>query len=588
MGQKIIIIFRSILWGTCVFAFCYLAFFYIPRQGFDFTDRGYVLYNAMLLMRGVIPTAGFSSIINALFVWCIRKYYFFAFLYLIFFMGGLLIFWYSLYRKNIFSSLALPLVLIAAISFSLHNFIDYSGSPMLYLLYGLGFLLIGIYSEQRVKQNLFFILSAFFLNLSIFANISLLPMWGYALVGCYVLLKHTKHKKVFMISFVCLGLIFACFYFFSPLSIFKIHTSSYSFTFLVHKIFLLLILLWRELITIKFLIAIGCGFILLLLSHFNLILKQNIQLLLKFLFFITVVVFLLEQAHILSGYEWRYSYLHLIFHSIQAGVLSRIPVLRYVQYLVFFSTFLAFYIFLIAVIFSLLKKNRLKILIISGFVIGYTIGLAVTTTSSFEGHISNMFPIYFLLTCFIFETYDNSSGYLNRVMNFIAYCFLIFMAGFGLYLHSFYVYRSYSAFSPKIKVTSGVFSGLFINQKKLESINTMMFMYKKHHCQNKYFLAYPSMPLLYWVFNRRAPLDQAWISPTVGSIKNPQVLINILKQKKHWCVFHALSMNHASVDFFQSLGRFLESKSRVMEFFHIKPDHASPVYYPNKVRLYVK
>ncbi len=547
------------VWFLAVAALIFIIFFLVLRKGFDFTDHGYYLYNAFILAHKTVPTVGFSALPNVLFMRLgIHSYLFYEIFYFLLIGFSVVLFWFGC--KALKSSFTLPLLLVIGVSTSITTILSYQRSPQIFLLLALGLLFFSLNSKERFFSYAFSILAAVCFSLAGMSNISLLPTLLITPILLFPILKGRVRKLVFYITYLVVSILLVIIYMKSPLSIFNpisLHVPAHPHSLMApaEKIPALLLYIFTPLL--------GC----LLLAA--VVLRVLISFLFKLQRSWCIPAFFVVA---LAVYFWKY--------------ISILPSTSPELHLVYLEAFLVNSLFISLVCFASFDKHRLQLTVSALIVISYACALALTTESAFFTHFALFAASSILISTLFFEdsvqVVNQRPAFLLRVLFFF---FLLLLSVISTYFFTGYVYRASPVFSAKVGVEKGLFKGVYTNQNKLIVLSEIQRLYRQNHCQDKAFFAYPALPLLYYVFQRRAPYDQSWISPTVGSLSTLQ-LINWFGRQRHWCAIVAPGFNGVKPSFVSSTTNYLKSHSdKVIKKSFIKPSDVSS--YPWQFTFYI-
>lgn len=551
-----------------------ILFFYdLPHKGFDFTDHGYYLYNNLLLAKGIIPSAGLAPIINAIFLkFGFRNYLFFERLYYVVIVLVMIIFWSSI--RPISKSYLLPLAIVISIAKNPTYMINYQTAPVLFLMGGFGFLFKATRNTDKIWSSIFYIFSGMILSFSAFSNISLIP----TLISTWVLILFvTKGKKyacffhiVYFTSSIFLGLS----YFLSENSIFGRTGKAYgamSIIDILHKgseIFWIIVMI-PGVIQTSIVICLVISMFLLVLVCFPRnrggLLFEKLDGYRSYIFLALLVIFFVTSYYVLFLCRNAYASFFLILFDKHMNLLQMILSQGWGN-LVYYGV-IYFCIFLMACFSFIKAKSTFIELIISSLVTtSYVIILAITTTGSPGYHITLMAPLFIAITFLLFENNETENSIRGTTKNLFV-ILMIFMSAIGVYFNVLFSYGSYPVFVNDVKINTGILQGIYVESEKYNLVQLMYDQYRDNDCQHKYFLAYPSLPLLYYIFDREALHNQPYLTFLFDNRMNSYALINTLKNMEHWCVmqftnssFDCLSTikNHL---FFLKLTDFLQSSS---------------------------
>jgi len=573
------ILTRNVLWLLFVLSFAFLFFYDLPHKGFDFTDHGFYLFNGMLLTKGIVSWEGVASIINGFFIKCgISQYLFFERLYYMVSIITVMLFWKSL--RPISYSFTLPLVLIITLIYHNTYMISYQTLPVLIAMLGFTAFFSIKETTKDVHRIIYYVVTSFCFSFFAFSNI-VLCLTSLTTFALFVIaLRREPYRYVFFSTYLIFVALFAFIYFSSPNSLFAIGLGGQlTFGQILHKVPLLfthvlgevagifrvlawVLLAWFIVLLLRFRFGpfSGIGFFL----HSLNFCKNNRASVLVFLW----IIFLLSSKHV-----WQlFNHLH---YDLSATNLLHFNMLQ-------------LYLFLIALF--TVKKDALYSKILFAFIVllPAIVAMATSTKGIFDSHIILFTPFFVAATCLLFE---QSLNYQERWHTLVKSIFLALFLGFtllGLYLQGSYSYRSYPIAENKLLIKEGVLRGIYVDKEKYRNINSLIEQYQTNGCQNKYFIAYPSLPLLYYIFKRDALLNQDWITARFGAIgENSAVLIQALQQAGNWCVIEAPKFDNEKADYLTPLHNFLENNSaKVIYYVSPQPQHFE--LYPYNYTMYVK
>jgi hypothetical protein len=269
-----------------------------------------------------------------------------------------------------------------------------------------------------------------------------------------------------------------------------------------------------------------------------------------------------------------------------------------------YNSFLGILAFLVFFCFYQKKEDNNYLIALSFlFITAFTIGLLATTGNTnillhlFSKNISLPTYLYYSHLCkysfafiavsFIcianFRWYGIDKYFLEPLM----WLLLIITAFLGIYIRSFYNYRSPSAFLNNTRMHVIPFDGLYASKSRANLMLQVMDVYQKNNCQTKLFLAYPDQPLLFYVFRRFSILgNETWISAVREFKQN--VIIDQFKKSPGWCIFVAPGFNYQSKTFFNRVNTYLQNNSRKKMV--IKPIKKPPYpdFYPSKYEIFIR
>lgn len=547
------------IWLVCTCVFSYLLLVELPKKSFDFTDHGYYLYNALMLARGFVPAAGYAAILNVLFLKLgFIKYLFFEQLYYLFIVASVLTFWKGI--SPVLRSYTFPLVIIISICSNFTYMINYQTAPVLLLMLGLGLLFIALDSRKIFSQETLFFFAGLILSLSVFSNVSFFPLVIPTWFLLWLFLRNRKNIFVFHAAFFVSSFIMLVSYLFSATSLFSksaLHVQSFGD--LLGKVILFLEWMFKNAF-----LSLSVSLLIFFISVFFALQSKNKERL-KITRFNKLLVSVYQKID--SYREWIF--LLLVVFFIIGAHYTNINVINYAIHcdshpdrVSYFDTML-FYIFLIG-LFVLWRANSasIRILFSSLLVISFAMTMSIATTQSFESHIAHFSTFFIAGFCILFElnAENKKEKIMTKLSKFTFIVLLIIAVVIAIYLHVTYVYRAYPRSENKILIEGGKLKGVYSSKEKIEIFNSIVRQYQLNECKNKYFLAYPVLPLLYYFFDREAPLNQVWLAPDGTNITSEQIMA-ILEKEKHWCIVESPGFDDTPLGYLEGLHRYIQAKS---------------------------
>lgn len=503
----------------CLGLFIYSLVCLLPLKGFDFTDIAYYLYNSHLLSHGIVPRTGFATAPNAFFMlFGIRRYLFFEYLAAIFIAVSIVAFWSSLLtcRRSLFVGL---IVLIGFYSTST-TIISYSSYSVCYLLLGLGCFFYANRATNLTWKKCLYILSGLLLALAAMSNTALFPTLVSSWILIYLFARKQTKLTYFHSAYWFTGLSLLVLYFYSPLNIF-VQQAFYGLT-------------YGEMLTdrlprlLTYLTPGGHCFALLAITF--LALANHLFFRKKKFFRWLAIAFLM--AALIFAYQKMPSLV----------ALPKIASPR-LQHLLFDYTN-GFFGLSAAGLVVFYQTNRcyFRLLLLFLLTTSYVFLLAITTVSGPYTHVAHMGLAFFVLFGLLVENfYSENRGGVSKLVYGLGFILLLASLVYGFLNYLYFNYRSYPVFSKKIAVKVAPLKGIYANPNKVASLLAVEQFYDRYHCQARHFLAYPAMPLFFYLFERRAPDDHAWVNPNLITASQ---LANVLKQHQHWCVIFSPRYDH--------------------------------------------
>lgn len=541
---------RFLVWTTTCIAFLFLIAFVLPRKGFDFTDHGYYLYSSFLMSHLTMPTEGNAYFFYALFIKLgLWNYYFYELFYFLFLTASISVFWSAF--KPIKESYTFPFALLIGLSANFTYMLTYQHAPFCLLLMGFGFIFHALKKESIVLC----VLGSLALGYAATTNISLFPTVIITGALLSVLAKNSTIKIPFHLSYWPTAVFCIVFSILSRVSFFQLNSDPrFSMPVLIAKIpHLFWFLISSNPLPVIFIATILALSLLskpVKLEKFE---KSFLLIMLLYLVWFVVHAYFQQARHhgpqrniINSG----------VFYSYFAAMI-------YAMYFRFDEFFLKITLFVIALM-------------------SYSTIMSIATLGDFASHMSFAAPASVTVGCLIFEQYCDDAT-VKKIFNMLMIAFTIM----SMFFFANYTFRSYPLLETKTVMTDKKMFGVVENDAKVNMLNKMEALYQKNHCGNKLFVAYPSMPFLYYYFRREAPLHQPWLSDSVGYITSQQ-MIKELKTNKHWCVITAPEFNHAPKNYFAPVNKFLKRHSAKKYTINTTGVDKNNINMPKSVIVYIK
>lgn len=538
---------HKLIWTTGSCLLLLILAFILPRKGFDFTDHSYYLYNSFLMSKMIFPTEGNAYLPYALLyklgVW---HYYFFELFYFLSLGFSVTVLWSSF--KPIKQSLFLPIALVMSLSSNFTYMFSYQHAPFVLLMLGFG----SLYHALNKNSRWLAALAAFALGYGATANLALFPTVLTTGLIVYCVARKSPINKIFQIIYWPTAIAFIWLNIVDHLSFFGLNSDpEFSIAVLLFKIpkFIWFLIKANPLAVVFIIIAPY------LRNNKRESMARTILLVIMSLMLLWFV-----------GHSWSWQARH---HAAQRDLINLTVFYSYIAMMVFVSYFeFDQFFWRISAVFLV--------------AISYLSILSIATLSDFASHMSFAAVTTSVLACLIFEQYCRNPVRRQQ--------FVIVMSLYGMlsvFFFGHYTFRSYPLLQSKTMMMHHKMQGVMENPVKVDLINQLDQVYVQHHCADKLFVAYPSLPFLYYYFEREAPKNQPWVSSTVGYF-NQEELISMLNKNKHWCVITAPDFNYEVPDFFAKANHYLARHSR-----HIKKINPSKVDFtsskmPQRVVVYIK
>ncbi|AEI35782.1 hypothetical protein F7308_0855 [Francisella salina] len=523
------------IWMISVAMVLFIVFYMIPHRGFDYTDTGYVLYDNINLINGVIPGPGYAGILNIpLYLIGLNYYLAYEIYYCIIAIISILLIFYAFDKHK---SVMLPVTIVLVITCIPIYILSYQQAPQFLLIIAIALLLVG---NEKGGYIVTFI-AVVTLSLSSFSNIALLPALA---SNFFALFFIKKHKNIFIASYILFSIMLAYLYFNSSLNIFFHggHT-----------------------VEDKSFILSQCY------SLFNLIVSEN-----GFIYLLLVSVVYRVFAHKRKIKSYISLYIFILLSSVVVYLQwSNTTQMKwsYDNYIpVSYFRLIEYQIFILSLI--LLFKNNfesyLKVFI--GFLVTvFIVGLCVTSTTEPVFHLSFVAAGYISIAVLISLSYVDTleDKYRSIAKTFV--CLLFFsLACLSFVIQINSNYNSNQMSENSYYIDKGYLTGVFSSVNKANSYNDILEFYGQAACKGKTFVAIPALPLVYDIFDRRAFGDQAWVSPIVGNEVTIEKVTEYIKKQKHWCVIVAPEYWDSifSQNYTQELTAFLSKESICKEKFY--------------------
>lgn len=497
----------------------FYAFWVIPHvKGLDLSDAGYQLYYSKSMLYGVVPAEGFGFIFNSILMFFGGKsYLFFEQMFLLLTVVAVQ---YFLFSVNILKNKGLHYVaagvfVLIAINMNINSLLYYGNAPQVYLLIALGCLFQFMDCQNSKMKLVLCFIASVMLSLSTFSNLSLLPTFFSSLVFIMLILRKDKYIKIYCFSYVLTsGVLLLC-YLYSPFSLF--HSSEISG------------------VNAKVMKAGSEGFqlsffLLKLKTMISVIFSKSLLYVLSFFILIRVGFYLLGDR--LKGVDYHkivpYMFVFfVIFISYRSLDVNHSPL----AFLMFFGVLGVRVLILALVMFFSKSMFRERVYIAGIIVLSYAVCLSLTSSPTL--HLAMFGASSFIVSFLIFDHFLGGNDF--HLAKWLLVLILVILSLFNISYYMNLTYRGANINQQKYLLKNSILGGVYVSKEKRNFITQITRLYDKNNCQQKKFVAYSTLPLLYYYFNKRAPYDIPWIGGGFISI-SAERLVDVLTSYKHACV----------------------------------------------------
>jgi hypothetical protein len=486
--------------------------FILPHSGIDFADTGLTLYSSLSLIDSHVSYDWIGlprpCVLNAFFMWVGIKNILFlkiAFSLTFIFSCGLLL-------LSINKSFISFLPIIATLGIYSQNTAvgSYENSPSLFLAFAIAFFFLSDNINKYISY-IFLTLSSFFFALSVFTNISVLPAGLFSVI-LLCILNQKKSIIWFISSF--LGFLLAMIYYY----VLIIGSDPFHLLFVAHAS--------TSTITKFLLKSFHIGF-----------------LVLKIIFCCIVIICLIK---FFFRKKIKYIEQYGADYSIALLLLFGLIFVLHEHFSIYLFSSTTFWLPIIA-LFTLVAafcgiaiypdfndKRYNKILVV------FILGLAYFSCQAVVTDNPILLPLsyYCALFCIVFLAQLKkidfiSSAVISLLLLASVYTQLNFSYGNGKTF-----YNTAELHLPKLEY-------IYVHPLKKELVNKLYQLYIGQHCSTKPFVAFYDLPILYYLFDRKAPLYQSWISNIEDSngfpikIATDEKILDWLRESHQWCVYYS-------------------------------------------------
>lgn len=520
---------------TAVFVFFYL----IPRKGVDFTDEGYLLYEAMSFASGYpfdpIAAQAPAFVINGFLMdMGVTNYLHLRYAYylLIILSMYVLLSGFDIAKKN---NYLIPIGISFGLLTTFVSLISYQNAPLLFLLISLGFVFRAIDNNVQTNSKIMAIFSGIFLALSCIVNVTLLPA---ACLCCLLLFIASTEKKIILIStsvfLICTVLFFSWYLSKIGLEAFLQPPGGHGFDFNRIKLFFAFSIQWPLFFAVIFIPLKVLSLIMkkkqaviisiikifqlicmpLLCFIFLMIISQQ-ALKTEYVFFPKKLFTLLQNYFYWIGvlqYEILFNIIAIFGWAILSlSLLAMNSISKSNKRIL--SCILSCYIYWFFQMFFSLMQMPLTPIFYTGVMI--SLGFVLWHNTYFNDNYNKSKPfiismsvsaVFALSVCLIFSLYWNQSGWT-------------------------------SIFAKKEKLDLPMVSGIMETPERKRTLTKLNAAYQANKCSERVLITLENTPLLHYFFQQPAPLGLSYIRPAY--IYPEEKILNILKSRQKWCVFYS-------------------------------------------------
>ena len=557
---------RFFSWLTLFGVVGFYIFELLPSKGITYRDEGWTLYSAWAAVTPDVPldtlepqqTAFFLN--GALILLGAENYYAFRLIFHFLILAAFFIYFSGIYDKNEKLPPIFPLLAAIGLFCTRSTVISYQNTPILLFLCSFGLFFNHLKADHRFSKRVLLTLSAFCLGLSGVINIIVTP--ASALTCAALLLSCKKNfNKCLFVSVYALTIA-------APLSwyIHEIGLNEFFRVSAYHSI-------WGAIAKIPSVvmfaihwgIAYGVLFLLVVLGIKMKIAKEINKLDLGLaLMFVTVSfhmilildmsIFGLNIVETLS-IDWIKS-IDIDWHlkSWDLNVEHLLGCLSVaIIWLALFSCYKN-------------KESHKRLLQSLALLFVYFIGQLssshekiVTYSINFAG------PLLVIAILFFYDSLAEPNGFkksLRRNLFCISFGMIFIL---GLYVQTHYPLHAQPYWKKRDSIDAPKLQGLREYRKKRISLERSARIYDQHRCSDKEFIALENIPVLYYMFERKATGRSSWIRNHNNYPEKE--IFETLKSKRGSCVF--LSRSFDIPEYWKDYGKAL----RLLKFLSEKSDH---------------
>jgi hypothetical protein len=194
-------------------------------------------------------------------------------------------------------------------------------------------------------------------------------------------------------------------------------------------------------------------------------------------------------------------------------------------------------------------SERLRLVFIIG--LAYYCCQAVMTDNPLLlplSYYAALFSLVFLMT-FFNEFADDKAGVVKKVA-WPVYLLVLGMMSISIYTQLNFSYGNGKTIDNNTRLSLPLLTGIYVTPQKAELLNKLNQIYLNENCSAKPFIAFYDLPLLYYVFQRSAPLNQSWIQSFSDAKGFPQSMASDDKIQQwingnaNWCVFYSSGLTN--------------------------------------------
>lgn len=528
-----------LVWLVVALVILAYRFYILPRKGIGSTDPGFYLYAAWAGIKAHVSLDPLSTLISGVYVNSlfmklgIYNYLQLRFLYLVCAMLASTVFLYGLCGRIIFG-LILPISLLSSVNFFVTPLLGYHEAPILFLMIAMGVFYFSMGLSHAIYRKILYCFSSLLFILSAFSSFGSLPA---ALLSVLLMFYFFRKERGVLVFFVA-SIAFLLTGFFIWKCLF-VHMPALSYRRGVGNIEAILNVFIKFLSSAKFLLFyVVFAFILRACSELSIFFIEK-KMLFRSSFFLKLVgsildrYFLFLAASIFLNLTFMISVFHFLFFQdpIYRGfLLTPFDSAR------FALSFLALSIFLLPGWKELSAPFFVKRLLPSLFVfLLYWFSASASSTTHFEFMLVVFASPMMLLSIVVIFSVTAKSAWQSFLLR-ATKVYLFVLSLLCVVPQLTYAYHDYAPYEgSRIRVNNlGVLDGLYLQKNNYKKIVTLQKIYNENNCANKYFVAFNSDPFLYYFFQHPAPLGQSWFPRRKSKYHD---LLNVLGQKKGWCVF---------------------------------------------------
>jgi hypothetical protein len=159
-----------------------------------------------------------------------------------------------------------------------------------------------------------------------------------------------------------------------------------------------------------------------------------------------------------------------------------------------------------------------------------------------------LFSLVFLMA-FYNEPMIDKKG-INKETACLFYFLVLGLMAVGLYTQLNFSYGNGKTIDNNTRLSLPLLNGIYVTPQKAALLKKLNQIYFNENCSAKPFISFYDLPLLYYLFQRSAPLNQSWIE-SFGDAKGfPQSMasddkiLEWISANKSWCVFYSSGLTN--------------------------------------------